>query len=105
MAVRMYDTPPEGGRGRVMDARAANDRIARQAERLRFISRVPMLCECDRSRCRTIVMITLDDYYDLRRDPTNILTAPNHQVAGTDLRAERGDYAIHQRRNDQRAHG
>jgi hypothetical protein len=43
-----------------MDARKANDRIAVKAEQLRFVSRVPMLCECSGRQCRTIVMVSLD---------------------------------------------
>ena len=40
-----------------MDARQANDRIAEKAERLRFVSRVPMLCECSDRDCRAVVMV------------------------------------------------
>jgi hypothetical protein len=61
-----------------LDARAANDRIAEKAEQLRFVSRVPMMCECSTPGCRKLVMIGLDDYRAFRRVPNNVLTAPGH---------------------------
>ena len=64
-----------------MGVRQANDRIAKKAERLRFVSGVPMLCECSDPECRAIVMIRLADYYALRRDPAAFLTAPGHAAA------------------------
>jgi hypothetical protein len=63
-----------------MDARQANDRIAEKAERLRFVSRVPMLCECSDSECRTVVMVGLEDYHAIRRDDDALVTAPGHAV-------------------------
>ena len=65
-----------------MDAREANDRIAEKAEQLRFVSRVPMLCECSAPECRTIVMIALDDYREIRRTNGAVLTAPGHDAEG-----------------------
>jgi hypothetical protein len=61
-----------------MDARRANDRIAEKAVRMRFVSRVPMLCECSDSDCRAIVMISLEDYDAIRRDGDAVLTASGH---------------------------
>jgi hypothetical protein len=61
-----------------LDARAANDRIAEKAEQLRFVSRVPMMCECSAPGCSKVVMIALDDYRAIRRDPKDTLTAPGH---------------------------
>lgn len=66
-----------------MDARKANDRIADKAERLRFVSRVPMLCECSAPGCRTVVMIGLEEFREIRR-AGGTFTAAGHD-------AERGD--------------
>ena len=73
-----------------MDARKANDRIARKAEQLRFVSRVPMLCECSDPACRTIVMISLEDYYEIRLTEDSFLTAQGHTAEGAagHIRAE-----------------
>ena len=63
-----------------MDVRQANDRIAEKAKRMRFVSGVPMLCECGDAGCRAIVMIRLEDYHATRRDRARI-TAPGHSAA------------------------
>jgi hypothetical protein len=78
-----------------MDARAANDRIADKAEQLRFVSRVPMLCECSTSDCRTIVMISAGEYRQIREDPACFLTAPGHRVDGAEVRMGTQEYEVH----------
>lgn len=77
-----------------MDARAGNDRIAERAEHLQFVSRVPMLCECSDPCCRSIVMIGLPDYEEIRSDPHLILTAPGHRPSGAQLEEDAGGYEI-----------
>lgn len=83
MATRVYDTPSDREGERDMDARKANDRIAEKAEWLRFVSRVPMLCECSATECRSIVMIGLGDYRALRRSD-GVLLAPGHSAESAD---------------------
>jgi hypothetical protein len=94
MAMRAYNTPFDRGGTRAMDARKANDRIAEKAEQLRFVSRVPMLCECSETSCRRIVMIGLSDYFALRRSEDSVLTAPGHQVEGTALETQTSEYEV-----------
>jgi len=77
-----------------MDARAGNDRLAERAERLQFVSRVPMLCECSDPRCRTTVMISLHDYHQIRRSSGSFMTAPGHQVEGATLEREGPGYTV-----------
>ena len=77
-----------------MDARKANDRIAAKAEQLRFVSRVPMLCECSADGCRTIVMIGLDDYREIRRTEDSFITAPGHDSDGAALASQTEDYDV-----------
>ena len=77
-----------------MDARAANQRIAEKAQRLHFYSRVPMLCECSTSDCRTLVLITLQAYREIRRDPNKVLTAPGHDAEQAELESETSDYDV-----------
>ena len=60
------------------DVRGSNDRIAERAAQLRFVSRVPMLCECSNPGCQTIVLIELDRYQELREH--GYLTAAGHSV-------------------------
>jgi hypothetical protein len=94
MAMRAYSTPFDGGGARAMDARKANDRIAEKAEHLRFVSRVPLLCECSDPACRAIVMVALGDYRAVRRSDDTLLTAPGHQVGGTALETQTSDYEV-----------
>jgi|GEM_PF-2118403 len=77
-----------------MDARQANDRIAEKAKRLRFVSRVPMLCECSDSGCRTVVMVRLEDYHAIREDDEAILTAPGHSHEDSHLESGRSGYDV-----------
>jgi hypothetical protein len=62
-----------------MDARKGNDRLAEKAEQLGFVCRVPMLCECSESDCRTIIMVGLDEYRKIRQ-VDGFLTAPGHDA-------------------------
>jgi hypothetical protein len=92
MAIRVSDTATEKG-SRAMEARRANDRIADKAERLRFVSRVPMLCECSADDCRTI-LLDLDDYRKIRWSCGAFFTAPGHDTDGTELEQRLPDYDI-----------
>lgn len=78
-----------------MDARRANDRIAEKAGQLRFVSRVPMLCECSDPGCRTVVMIALDDYREIRRTRDAVLTRPGHRAEGAVVKTRAESYDIH----------
>ena len=68
-----------------MDARTSNNRLAEKAEQYKFHSRIPMLCECDAPECRTLVLMAVGDYREIRRDRRNLLTAPGHASAETEL--------------------
>ena len=60
------------------EVRSSNEHIADQAERLRFVSRVPMLCECDNQRCQAIILVGLHRYHELR--DSGFITAPDHTI-------------------------
>jgi hypothetical protein len=93
MAIRVEADMNRGGT-RAMDARAANNRIAEKAAQLRVVSRVPMLCECGAPDCRTLVLISLPDYRELRDAPDRFLTEPGHPIEGAELEQDRGEYTI-----------
>ncbi|HEY3577143.1 MAG TPA: hypothetical protein VGK68_03985 [Gaiellaceae bacterium] len=95
MAIRAYDTPSDRGGARAMDARKANDRIAQKAEQLRFVSRVPMLCECSAPACRTVVMVSLSDYREIRLTEDSFITALGHAAENATLESQTGDYEVH----------
>ena len=77
-----------------MDARKANDRIAEKAAQLRFVSRVPMLCECSAPACRTIVMVSLGDYREIRRTEDSFITAHGHGGEEAELESQSPDYDV-----------
>lgn len=81
-----------------MEARAANDRIAVKAVQLRIVSRVPMICECNAPECRTLLMVSLEEYGKIRDLRGSFLTAPGHHVEDTELERETAEYAIRVRR-------
>ena len=78
-----------------MDARKANDRIAAKAEQLRFVSRVPLLCECSAPACRTVVMVSLGDYREIRLTEDSFIIAPRHAAGNATLASQTGDYEVH----------
>ena len=84
-----------------MDARKANDRIAEKAAQLRFVSRVPMLCECSSPACRTIVMVGLDDYRQIRESDA-YLTAPGHDDDRSELQERKQNYEVRRETNGDR---
>ena len=94
MTIGQYEIARRSGGARAMDARQANDRIAEKAERLRFVSRVPMLCECSDAGCRKVVMVRLEDYHAIRRDEDAFLTAAGHSSAESHLESEALGYDV-----------
>jgi hypothetical protein len=80
-----------------MDARRANERIAEKAERFRFVSRVPMLCECSTPGCRSVFMIGLAEYREIREGDA-LIVAPGHAAEGAELDRREADYDIHRLR-------
>ena len=81
---RAYLTRPE-------TARASNERIAARAQRYRFTSRVPMLCECSDESCGELFLISLDDYREARTRDL-FLTVPEHVVEDAAPVGREADY-------------
>ena len=108
MAIRVErQQQPSGGEERSLDARAANDRVAEKARRLQFVYRVPMLCECSSNDCHAIVMVALDEYDEIRRDPDAFIVAPGHDLEGSrpPSQTEAADYVVRRRGGSRPAGG
>jgi len=107
MAIRVERQQAAGGDERSLDARAANDRVAEKARRLQFVNRVPMLCECSNIDCHTILMVTLDEYEEIRRDPEAFLVAHGHVLEGSrpQCATETAGYVVLRRAGDRPANG
>jgi hypothetical protein len=61
--------------------RHANEQIDRVAEAEEFGGEVPFLCECADPRCMEIIMLTLAEYDDIRRDARWFVNVPGHQAS------------------------
>lgn len=94
MSIGQYEIARRSGGARAIDARQANDRIAEKAERLRCVSRVPMMCECSDRDCRAVVMIRLEDYHATRRDGDAVLTARGHAAAYEAVRSDSRQFIV-----------
>ena len=44
--------------------------------------------------CPTIVMVSLDEYEEIRNDPDSFLTAPGHEIDGAKLVEQRSGYEV-----------
>jgi hypothetical protein len=78
-------------------AREANVRIAEKAQRLRFVARVPFVCECSDPDCREFVLLLPHEYQDARGH--GYVTRPGHEVADAEPSA-RDDFWLHAVRDD-----
>jgi hypothetical protein len=79
--------------------RNANEGIEEKAESL-DVDPAPFLCECADETCTQIIRLTLQEYKEIRAEPTHFLNVPGHQVtAGPHARvvAEREGYVIVQK--------
>lgn len=74
-------------------ARESNERIAERADRLRFVSRVPMLCECSDPDCEQIFLIELGRYREIQH--AGYLTLPHHAVEGANPHVAEDGYWQH----------
>jgi hypothetical protein len=76
------------------EVHSSNDHIAERAVSLRFVSRVPMLCECSDPRCQSIILIGLERYGDLRE--TGFFTAPDHTIDGAEPGLREDGWWLHE---------
>jgi hypothetical protein len=71
--------------------RRVNDDLAAVARALDEDERTPFLCECARERCTQVVLLTLDEYEDVRSDNDRFLIAPGHPLAADERVLEESD--------------
>lgn len=58
--------------------RAANERISKTVKRLGINQPVPMICECGRTACTSVIRVLPSDYERVRAVPNRFLYAPGH---------------------------
>ena len=60
--------------------REANERIQEKVVELGSPDRTaPYLCECEEERCTTVVLLTAEEYEDVRSGSRQFVVAPGHQ--------------------------
>jgi hypothetical protein len=74
---------------------AENESIFRDAnEQLREVfegaekpaeARLPFLCECANTRCTQVLLLSLQEYAEVRQYPARFLTAPDHEEPDTEV--------------------
>ena len=71
--------------------RRANDELAARARELDEDERTPFLCECAEDRCTQVVLLSLDEYEDVRSDSGRNLIAPGHEPGPDERVLEESD--------------
>jgi hypothetical protein len=74
--------------------RDINERIATIADPQSFPRDAHVyefLCECSNSACNLMLPLTLSRYEEIRRDPTQFLVAPGHDLPEIETVVSRGD--------------
>jgi hypothetical protein len=79
---------------RPQQIREANTRLAREAERLRFAARVPMLCECSDDGCDQLFLMSL---WDFRSAHDAFVTAPGHRIESARPVRQGPEFWLHRR--------
>jgi hypothetical protein len=85
------------GEQRPHQVRVANERVAREAERQKFLARLPMLCECDDEGCEEVFLIAPHDFRSACASNGGWLTAPHHRLEGAELAVKRPEYWLQRR--------
>jgi hypothetical protein len=73
--------------------RDANEQIEAARRRLNVAARTPYFCECDRVECRESVLLTPEEYEDVRSNPATFVIVPGHPHDGATV-DERDGYTV-----------
>jgi hypothetical protein len=57
-------------------------------------SRTPYLCECDDERCTRVVLLTGEEYEQVRAGPRTFVLVPGHQAADDRVIREGPEYVV-----------
>jgi hypothetical protein len=77
--------------------REANEGIQEAASTYDVLERIPFICECADGNCRELLVLSMDEYEEIRGNPRHFLTAGGHVRAAqgaAEVVAERGRYTI-----------
>jgi hypothetical protein len=77
--------------------REANEGIQAAASKYDVLEQVPFICECADEKCRELVVLSMDEYDEIRRNPRHFLNAPGHVRAAqgaAEVVTDRGRYTV-----------
>jgi hypothetical protein len=74
--------------------REANEKIRAVRETVEFDGKTPFLCECEDPRCRTILLLSLEEYEYLRAEPTRFAIAAGHPTTLAQVVDSRDGYDV-----------
>ena len=75
--------------------REANEQIEGRALRLGIREQpAPFLCECDSPGCTVVVLLTAEQYEDVRSESRRFVVAAGHQNPGDLVLRERGAFTV-----------
>jgi hypothetical protein len=75
--------------------REANEKIRARALELGVQEpRSPYLCECDDGRCTAVILLTAEEYEQVRSRPRQFVLVPGHQTPNDRVLGEHGSFTV-----------
>ena len=77
--------------------REANEGIQQAASKYDVLEQIPFICECADENCRELIVLSMDEYDEIRGNPRHFLNAPGHVRAAqgaAEVVKDRGRYTI-----------
>ena len=75
--------------------REVNEKLEKRADELALSSgRTPYLCECDDERCTQVVLLTGEEYEQVRAGPRTFLLVADHQSPDDRVVRTEADYVV-----------
>jgi hypothetical protein len=75
--------------------RELNEKLQKRADELDVDGgRIPFLCECDEERCTHVVLLTRDEYEDVRSHPRTFVLTSGHQAPDDRVVRDEPDYVV-----------
>jgi hypothetical protein len=74
--------------------REVNEKLEKRADELALTGRTPYLCECDDERCTQVVLLTGEEYEQVRARPRTFLLVADHQSPDDRVVRTEADYVV-----------
>ena len=58
--------------------REANEGIEDAATKYEVLDQIPFICECADGDCRELLILSIEEYEEIRQNPRHFLNAPGH---------------------------